>query len=106
MKASLSEMRKNYDQLNINIGKQLSLMKAAVQRWDFYYDSINEVNTWLNDTQDTLTDMPDSKGQLGEMKTNIQRYKYIEEEINKRQESMKTFEKEAVELSKLSGDKK
>ena len=67
MKNALSNMRNNCDQLTINIGKQLSIMKNSVQRWDVYNEALEEINTWLNDAEDRIKETPDSKGQLGEM---------------------------------------
>ena len=97
MKNALSNMRKNCDQLTINIGKQLSIMKNSVQRWDVYNEALEEINTWLNDAEG-------SKGQLEEMKTSLQRFKYISEELKKKQESMEKLKKEARELSTISED--
>ena len=91
MKNALSNMRKNCDQLTINIGKQLSIMKNSVQRWDVYNEALEEINTWLNDAEG-------SKGQLEEMKTSLQRFKYISEGLKKKQESMEKLKKEAREL--------
>ena len=104
MKNALSNMRKNCDQLTINIGKQLSIMKNSVQRWDVYNEALEEINTWLNDAEGRFKETPDSKGQLGEMKTSLQRFKYISEELKKKQESMEKLKKEARELSTISED--
>ena len=69
-------------------------MKNSVQRWDVYNEALEEINTWLNDAEG-------SKGQLEEMKTSLQRFKYISEELKKKQESMEKLKKEARELSFL-----
>ena len=104
MKTALSNMRKNVDQLTINMGKELSAMKNSVQRWDIYNEALEEINTWLSDTEDNIKETPDSKGQLGEMKTSSQRFKYIAEELKKKQEAMEKLKKEARELSTMSND--
>ena len=104
MKTALSNMRKNVDQLTINMGKELSTMKNSVQRWDIYNEALEEINTWLSDTEDNIKETPDSKGQLGEMKTSSQRFKYIAEELKKKQEAMEKLKKEARELSTMSND--
>ena len=58
----------------------------------------------MNDAEDRIKETPDSKGQLGEMKTSLQRFKYISEELKKKQESMEKLKKEARELSTISED--
>ena len=79
-------------------------MKNSVQRWDIYNEALEEINTWLSDTEDNIKETPDSKGQLGEMKTSSQRFKYIAEELKKKQEAMEKLKKEARELSTMSND--
>merc|ERR1719400_19045 len=88
MKVTLAEMRKKLEQLNIDVSREVNAMKAAVERWDLYLASILEIDNWLNDTEENLKEIPNSRGQLGEMKTSLQRIKYSEEEIRKKKESM------------------
>ena len=104
MKSCLTQMRKDADQLSLNVGKELSAMKAAVQRWDTYNGALMEINTWLKDTEESIKEFPDSKGQLGEMKTALQRFKYITEELLKKQEAMVLLKTESRELSTISND--
>ena len=104
MKVTLAEMRKNLEQLNIDVAREVNAMKSAVQRWDLYLESVKEIDNWLNDTEENLKEIPNSRGQLGEMKTSLQRIKYSEEEIKKKKESMVKLKSEATELSKISED--
>ena len=104
MKTAVSTMRGNCEKLTLDIGKELSVMKAAVARWELYEDSLAEISSWLSDTEVSIRETPDSKGQLGEMKTSSQRFKYISEEMKKKQEAMEKLQKEARELSSLAED--
>ena len=104
MKADLNKMKKDYDTLNLLINSQLSVMKAAVQRWEIYHDTIGEVSTWLADTESNSKEVPNSKGQLGEMKTTLQKNKYILEEIKKKQAVLAAIKGEARDLSTQAED--
>ena len=104
MKTAVSSMRRNFDQLTLDIGKDLSSMKAAVTRWEVYQDSLVEISSWLGDTEVGIKEMPDSKGQLGEMKTSLQRFKYIGEELKKKKDAMEKLQKEARDLSTQAED--
>ena len=104
MKNDLTTIKQNYDALNMLITNQLSVMKAAVQRWDVYYDTIREISTWLSDTEFYNKELPDSKGQLGEMKTTMQKSKYLLGEIKKKQAALANLKKEARELANEAED--
>ena len=104
MKNDLTTIKQNYDALNMLINNQLSVMKAAVQRWDVYYDTIREISTWLSDTEFYNKELPDSKGQLGEMKTTMQKSKYLLGEIKKKQAALANLKKEARELANEAED--
>ena len=104
MKADISKMKKDYDSLNMLINSQLSIMKSAVQRWDIYHDTVKEISTWLSDTESTNNEVLDSRGQLGEMKTTLQKKKYILDEIKKKQQVMTSIKEEARELSNQAED--
>ena len=104
MKTELATMRRTCDQLTLDIGKELSVMKAAVARWEVYQESLQEISTWLSDTEGNVKENMESKGQLGEMKTSLQRFKYIGEELLKKQEAMEKLKKEARDLASLAED--
>ena len=61
MKNSIALLRSDYDSLNLVITNTLSTMKAAVQRWDLYHETIGDISTWLNDTESNSTEIPDSR---------------------------------------------
>ena len=102
MKLALADMRKQLDQINQSVSKESATLKTAVQRWDVYNASIKEIKDWLDETDTKLQKTPKSGGFLGEMKTSLQRFKYVEEEITTKIECMQTLKSESKELAKLS----
>jgi hypothetical protein len=48
-----------------------------VSRWEDYSDSKSRFENWISEMEETIRETPDSKAELGEMKTLIERYKVI-----------------------------
>jgi hypothetical protein len=48
-----------------------------MSRWDDYSDSKYRLENWISEMEETLRETPDTKAELGEMKTLIERYKVI-----------------------------
>ena len=103
-KSNTSDMRKNLDQLGIDVSKAIALLKNSIQRWDLHNSSVDELAAWLEETEANFVTDTISNGMLGEMKTSLQRTKYTEEEIDKKLESLKKMTSEASELAALSGE--
>ena len=104
MKQELNESRKKYDELSLNINKESTDLKSSIQRWELYNKIIKELKTWCNEMEETLASTPKSKGILGEMKTLLQRYKYINEEHDSKLDQMSKLKEESEQLAKLSND--
>ena len=103
-KANISDMRKSLDQLGMDVSKTLTTLKNSIQRWDLHNSSVEELAAWLQETETRIVTEPITNGMLGEMKTSLQRTKYIEEEICKKSDGLKKMMSEATELATLSGD--
>jgi nesprin-1 len=104
MKNEIAAMKMKFSKLGNQINEQLAIMSTAVHRWDLYESSLHEISSWLCDTQSAITDMTNCNGQLSEMKTALQKYKYILEETKKKLDMLKSMKSEAAELSEMSGD--
>jgi nesprin-1 len=100
----IASMKVKFGKLGAQINEQLSSMSAAVHRWEMYDAAVNEITLWLRDSQSSINDMTNCNGQLSEMKTALQRYKYIIEETKKKEDLLKSIRPEATELSEKSGD--
>lgn len=57
---------------------------------------------WLEETENGMQDLPDTKGEFGDMKTMLERYKHIQEEVRGKKTELDHLMDEASELSKLA----
>jgi len=71
----ISTLRAGWDQLNIATNNTLSQLKGAVNRWEEFRDACSRLSQWLENVEKQLTDYPQSKGEVGEMKTLMERVK-------------------------------
>jgi hypothetical protein len=46
-----------------------------VSRWEDYGDSKSRLENWISEMEGAIRETPDTKAELGEMKTLIERYK-------------------------------
>jgi hypothetical protein len=46
-----------------------------MSRWEDYSDSKSRLENWISEMEEALRETPDTKAELGEMKTLIERYK-------------------------------
>merc|ERR1740129_2039188 len=52
--SNISDMRKNLDQLGIDVSKALSALKNSIQRWDLHDSSVEELAAWLEETEASI----------------------------------------------------
>ena len=50
-KADLSRLRKDFDALTVMINNQMDVMRAAVNRWNAYNETVDDVKSWINDIE-------------------------------------------------------
>ena len=48
-----------------------------MSRWEDYNESKSRLEQWIEEMEQALQENPDTKAELGEMKTLIERYKVI-----------------------------
>jgi hypothetical protein len=46
-----------------------------MSRWEDYADAKARLENWISEMEEAIRDTPDTKAELGEMKTLIERYK-------------------------------
>lgn len=46
-----------------------------MSRWEDYSDSKSRLENWISEMEEAIRETPDTKAELGEMKTLIERYK-------------------------------
>ncbi|CAG9785832.1 unnamed protein product [Diatraea saccharalis] len=92
-------LQESWDQLKIDLNSITAQLKAAIGKWEDFEDSKNKLNQWIMDTEQNLDKVPATGGELGEMKTLLEKYKHIEEEIDNKKPELERLKSEAAELS-------
>lgn len=99
LRDDMTTLRNRWDQINMDITSVQAQLKASLARWDEYNDTKRRLENWLTDTEKTLSVKQNTKGELSEMKTLLERYKNLETEIANKQVDITRLNTEAVELS-------
>lgn len=88
-----------WDVVVVKIGATLNNLKANINRWNVLLENKNRLNNWLHEKEATLQSIPQGNGEISEMKTFLERLKYLESEIAQKSpevddlvEEMKYFE--------------
>lgn len=74
LREAMSTLRNSWDQLNMDLNSVTAQLKALVARWEDFHDSRSKLDGWLTDTEHKLAEKCDTKAELGEMKTLLERY--------------------------------
>lgn len=102
LREDMSTLRNSWDQLSMDLASIQAQLKASLTRWDDYNDSKRDMEKWLSEQEENLRDIPDTKGELGEMKTLLERYKNMQVEITNKNADLTQIKSEASELSAWS----
>ncbi|CAK1540777.1 unnamed protein product [Leptosia nina] len=92
-------LQESWDQLKIDLNSITAQLKAAIGKWEDFEESKNKLNQWIKDTEQNLDKVPPTGGELGEMKTLLEKYKHIEEEIDNKMPELQRIKCEGNELS-------
>lgn len=77
----ITSIRGKWDEVSIKIGSSMNNLNAVNSRWNQLLDNKNRLNNWLQEKEATLQSIPQSNGEISEMKTILERLKYLESEI-------------------------
>lgn len=102
LQANMQELRNSWDKFTANVQNTMDLLKSAVARWEEYNDQIAAFEKWLDDSERSLAEVPHTHGELSEMKTNLERYKQLADEITEHGVELKRLANDAVELGNWS----
>ncbi|CAH3870841.1 unnamed protein product [Pieris brassicae] len=92
-------LQESWDQLKIDLNSITAQLKAAIGKWEEFEESKKKINQWIKDTEQNLDKVPPTGGELGEMKTLLEKYKHIEDEIDNKTPELQRIKCEANELS-------
>nr|XP_022915902.1 nesprin-1 isoform X7 [Onthophagus taurus] len=95
----LSEMRNSFEQLSMNVTSLQAQIKAGLSRWDDFNLLKKRLESWLSETENTLQQTPNTKGELSEIKTSLEFFKNLQNEIANKNVDLNNLQSEASVLS-------
>jgi len=99
LRSDMANLRSNWEQLSIDLNTVQAKVKSVLSRWEDHAESHNKFIRWLEDNEGVVKCSSDTKGEFGEMKTMLERYKHIQEEIRNKKSDLDHLMTEATELS-------
>lgn len=103
MREDVTKHQERWERLNIILKNAISDLKEACQRWDDFKENCARFQNWCSFTKEALIDIPPSRGELGDMKTMLERYKNFEGEISSQKSELEALRAEAQQLSSWAG---
>lgn len=98
MRDDLTDLRNSWEQLTISITSIQAQIKAALARWDDYNESKKRTEIWLAEKEGQLKQVPNTKGELSEIKTCLEYYKNMQNEIANKKVELNHLQSEAEVL--------
>lgn len=102
LRSDMAGLLSSWEQLNIDLNTVQAQLKSLLHRWDDHSEAHGKLKRWLEETENSMQDLPDTKGEFGDMKTMLERYKHIQEEVRGKKTELDHLMDEASELSKLA----
>lgn len=99
LRESMTTLRESWDQLKMDLNSITAQLKGSLSRWEDFNDSKTRMEKWIVETEESLKHKTDTKGELGEMKTLLERFKHIQDEITGKKPEIEHLKTEATELS-------
>lgn len=91
----MQELRNNWDQFNLNLNEVTDKLKLALSRWEGFVDTKLRIENWLIATEAILGKEFKTKGELSEMKTNLEKFKNLKIEIDSKSNDFDYLSSEA-----------
>lgn len=90
----IANIRSEWDIIVVKISASLNNLKANINRWKMFNDNKDRLNNWLQEKEATLHSIPRSNGEISEMKTLLERLKYLQSEINQKESEIEDLDSE------------
>lgn len=90
----IGKVRSDWDVVVVKISASLNNLKANINRWNMFNDNKERLGYWLNEKEATLDSIPHGNGEISEMKTLLDRLKYLESEIAQKDNEIEDLEAE------------
>ncbi|XP_058454305.1 muscle-specific protein 300 kDa isoform X8 [Malaya genurostris] len=95
---NISELRDILDSIIINISTSLNNLNIKHNRLELYEELKIRIADWLNTTESGLETIPQTRGEISEVKTILERVKHIHTEITFKQADIDRLQHEAMNL--------
>ena len=102
LRENMTTLRESWDTFTLNVQDILALLKTALSRWEDYVEAKQRLNRWLVETEDLFNTVPQTRGELSEMKTLLERFKHTQDDITAKGADLEHLAGEAKELSSWS----
>lgn len=99
MRSDMANLRSSWEQLSIDLNTVQAKVKSVLSRWEDHAEAHGKFVRWLEENESVMKSSPDTKGEIGEMKTMLERHKHIQEEMRDRKSDLDHLIAEATELS-------
>lgn len=99
LRSDMSGLRSSWEQLSIDLNTVQAKVKSILSRWEDHTEAHDKFARWLKENENILKSSPDTKGEFGEMKTMLERYKHIQDEVRDKKSDLDHLMAEATELS-------
>lgn len=81
LREMMSKVRESWDALGLAVKQKLNDLKQNQNRWAEFLHNKDKLEKWLTEMEETLKLKPNTKGELSEMKTQLERYKVHQNDI-------------------------
>lgn len=106
IEGDMEKLQAHWDQLETDVNDALAKMKSALMKCEAYQDNKNKFGRWLSEKEDQLANVFDNRGDLGEMKTVVERYKSHKQEIATRKPDLDQLIHDGTEISQWPQNEK
>ncbi|CAH1403532.1 unnamed protein product [Nezara viridula] len=106
LRESVEVLHNSWDQLTMDLKSVTAQLKAALGRWEDFEESVLRAKNFLDGISSQLAEKYDTKAELGEMKTILERLKHIQNELSDSKRELERLENEAILLDSWAGSDK
>ncbi|XP_014483634.1 PREDICTED: nesprin-1 isoform X6 [Dinoponera quadriceps] len=99
LRSDMSNLRCSWEQLSMDLNTVQAKVKSVLSLWEDHAEAHGKFANWLEENESVMRSSPDTKGEFGEMKTMLERYKHIQEEMRDKNSDLDHLIAEATELS-------
>lgn len=106
IEGDMEKLQAHWDQLETDVNDALGKVKSALLKFETYQENRQKFERWLMEKEDQLSTVFDNRGDLGEMKTVVERYRLHKQEILNRKPDIDQLVQEGTEISKWPQNEK